>query len=315
MNLKDIFINPFGRLRSGWRFTIFILASQILLAIFGLTVVLSFSRTSINLKNDISLFLIITNIFGFFSTIIVGWLCGKFFEGLPFRALGSSFSDNWLKDLFFGGMFGVFAMLLAAAVTAIFGNQSFELNRLAAPSAIWLTLGITLVVFIAGAVAEEAIFRGYALQTFFRAKLSWFGIIFTSVLFASGHIFNPNSNVLSWVNTCLAGIFFGVAYEKTRTLWFPFGMHLMWNWIQGSVLGISVSGLKELTPAPIFQPIGEGTSWITGGEYGIEAGFACTVALIVTTLLIWFAPFLKPTAAMVNLTSHENPKLINPSES
>jgi hypothetical protein len=35
-------------------------------------------------------------------SIFIGWLCGKFLENLPFRALGCWFTKNWLKDLLFG---------------------------------------------------------------------------------------------------------------------------------------------------------------------------------------------------------------------
>lgn len=315
MNLKNIFINPFGRLRSGWRFIFFLLICQFFSNLFGIIAVLTLSNPNVNLKQNIEIALTVTNSIFFVVAILTGWLCVKLFENLPFRALGFSFSDHWLKNLLFGLAYGAFAILLAAAISFVFGGINFELNRLAAPSAIWVTLGLTLVVFIVGALAEEAIFRGYALQTLTRANLAWLGIILTSILFASGHIFNPGANAFSWLNTFLAGLSFAVAYYKTRTLWLPFSYHLIWNWMQGSILGITVSGLKELTPAPLFQPVGNGISWITGGDYGIEGGFACTVALIVTTILIWFAPFLRPTKEMLNLTSHENPRLISPSES
>ena len=126
---------------------------------------------------------------------------------------------------------------------------------------------------------------------------------------------NPSADAFSWINTFLAGIFFGVGYLKTRTLWFSFGSHLMWNWVQGAILGIPVSGLKQLTPAPIFQPVGEGINWISGGDYGIEAGFACTIALILATVCVWFAPFLQSTEEMLALTSREIPQTIKSSES
>ena len=45
---------------------------------------------------------------------------------------------------------------------------------------------------------------------------------------------------------CLLGAWLGVAYLKTRNLWFPFGVHLAWNWFQGSIFGISVSGANAL---------------------------------------------------------------------
>ena len=45
----------------------------------------------------------------------------------------------------------------------------------------------TAVLFIVAALAEEAVFRGYPLQTFTRAQLLWFGVFLTSVPFAIAH--------------------------------------------------------------------------------------------------------------------------------
>ena len=75
--------------------------------------------------------------------------------------------------------------------------------------------------------------------------------------------------------------------------------------MQGAILGISVSGINEITVAPLLQPANVGSTVLTGGDYGIEGGIACTIALIVSTLLIWFSPFLKPTEEMLALTSEE----------
>jgi hypothetical protein len=54
-------------------------------------------------------------------------------------------------------------------------------------------------------------------------------------------------------------------------------------------------------------PVDSGPVWLTGGEYGIEGGISCTIALAATALLIWFAPILGPTEEMLALTDRENP--------
>lgn len=127
------------------------------------------------------------------------------------------------------------------------------------------------------------------------------------------HLGNANSNIVSTINTALAGIWLGAAYLKTRNLWFPFGIHLMWNWFQGAVFGIEVSGITQFTTAPILHEIDSGPAWLTGESYGIEGGIACTIALIVSMALIYFLPNLKPTDEMLALTSEEKPKQIKSS--
>ena len=75
--------------------------------------------------------------------------------------------------------------------------------------------------------------------------------------------------------------------------------------MQGAVLGISVSGINEITTAPLLQATNVGSDTLTGGDYGIEGGIACTIALIISTLVIWFVPIFKPTEEMLKITSEE----------
>lgn len=306
MDITKVFINSYGRLRSGWRFAVFLLALFLLSGVFGVIfgaisyyLPIGFSPTGLP-GFLVPQFILLT------LAIFIGWLCGKYLEGLPFRALGAWFTKNWLKDFGLGLLFGAVSIGLAALITIIFGATTFQYNVRAGSAAILSTLAASLGVFIFAAAAEEALFRGYILQTFARANLIMFAVFLTSLLFAVTHTSNPSANYLSFVNTALAGLWFAAAYLKTRTLWFAIGLHLAWNWVQGAILGISVSGINEITIAPLLQPTNIGSTVLTGGDYGIEGGIACTIALIISTILIWFAPFLKPTEEMLKLTSREN---------
>jgi membrane protease YdiL (CAAX protease family) len=305
--MNQVFFNQFGRIRSGWRVLIFLLAFVFISTLFGAIIEAVLSRSPIGFnKGGLSGF-VVPNIILLTLSIFVGWLCGRFLENLPFRALGCWFTKNWLKDLLYGLIFGAVSIYFAAFIAIAFGGMTLQPNLTSGSSAIILTLGVSLAVFILGAAAEEALFRGYILQTFARAKLAWLAIVLTSLFFASGHLGNPNAGYISTINTALAGIWFSIAYLKTRNLWMVFGLHLMWNWVQGAILGIPVSGIKELTTAPLFQVTDSGLTILTGGDYGIEGGIACTIALIITGVLIWFLPIFKPTREMLALTSEEIP--------
>ncbi len=305
MKLAEIFINRFGRLRSGWRFAAFILAVFFLSGVFGGIFGAILYYLPIGFSPDSLLGFLVPQTILLILTIFLGWLCGKFLEDLPFRALGAWFTRRWLKDFVCGLLIGAASISFAALILVVVGATTFRFNRDAGQSAILLTLVISFVIFTVAAAAEETLFRGYIFQTFTRAKLVLFAVVLTSLMFAAAHIGNQDANYLSFFNTLLAGVWFGAAYLKTRTLWLPFGLHLAWNWMQGAVLGISVSGINEITTAPLLQATNTGAEILTGGSYGIEAGFACTIALIISTLVIWFAPFLRPTAEMLMLTSSE----------
>lgn len=306
MNSPDFFHNRAGRLRSGWRFLIFLTAFLFLGGAAGAAVQFVLLRFNPNFKIGSLPFVVVNSLTALSIAVLLGWLCGKYLENLPFRALGVWFTVRWLSDLIFGLILGALTLGLAAAIAVAFGGLRFDFNRTPGISAIGLSLGASLAVFIVAAAFEEALFRGYLLQTFARANLAWLAIGLTSLFFAAGHLANDSVTFLSTLNTALAGIWFSVAYLKTRTLWLPFGLHLMWNWFQGAIFGIEVSGTRHLTTAPLLKETDAGPIWLTGENYGIEGGIACTAALIVSILIINFAPFLKPTEEMLALTSEEN---------
>jgi len=140
----------------------------------------------------------------------------------------------------------------------------------------------------------------------------WLGVFLTSVPFGLVHLFNPNVvPVFTLANTILAGLLLSVAYLKTRSLWLPLGIHWLWNWTLGWVFGLPISGLK-LVSYPLLQATDTGPDWLTGGSYGIEGGFACTVALTLFTVFIWRTSLISATPEMQKLTSEENPALPSP---
>ncbi len=303
MKLSSIVFNDSNRVRSGWRATIFVISCFSFIFAAIIAVLPIFSALGVQLDEGTTAVYAVQFSITTAAALFFGWLWGKWFEDLPFRALGAWFTGGWFRDLVIGLGFGAVSLCLAAAIVAVSGGLTFEFNRVSAGSAIGATLLNTLLVFILGAAFEESFFRGYMMQTFFRARYAVFAIIFTSVFFATTHNANPGANPLSWFNTFLAGVWLAVAYAKTRNLWFPFGIHLAWNWIQGSVLGITVSGLEKLAPDPLMRAAVSGPEWLSGGSYGIEGGVACTVALLISTLAIAFAPFLKPTEEMAAFTA------------
>jgi len=54
-------------------------------------------------------------------------------------------------------------------------------------------------------------------------------MVVVSAAFGLGHHMNPNASWLGTANTFLAGIRLCLAYVRTRSLWFPYGIHIGWN--------------------------------------------------------------------------------------
>jgi membrane protease YdiL (CAAX protease family) len=290
MEAYNIFLNDEGHLRSGWRLAIFVISFFIcaqlceVLLLLGIGGLLGRPMLDVALSN-----------WGFvaghgallISAGLVGWACGRLLEELPLRALGCLPHRGWLKNLGIGSALGIASLFLAALLATVTRGIHFSFDR-AGPQSIAVTVATSALVFLFAAAAEEMLFRGYPLQTLTRAKLAWLGVLLTSVPFAAVHLKNPNVVPgFTFLNTALAGLWLAVAYLRTRSLWLPLGLHWSWNWAQASLLGLPVSGIDRLAPAPLLRAVDSGPEWLTGGGYGIEGGAACTVALLVSTLIIW----------------------------
>lgn len=311
MDLKQVFINSAGRLRSGWRLLVFVLIFVVLSVLFG-AATRKVAELAVQFvpRRGVAHYLenVIFRLVFLIVALLAGYICTRGLEGLPWRALGLWFHARWVRDFFLGSVIGVASLALAAAIATAGGGLSFTFSGRAALVQVGQTLVFSAALFVLAALAEEALFRGYPLQTLTRANLAWLAVFLTSVPFAAIHLRNPNVAAgFTFINTALAGVWLAVAYLRTRSLWFPLGVHWAWNWALGSLFGLPVSGITDLAPHPLLRGTDLGPSWLTGGNYGIEGGLACTVTLILSTLFILRTRLVAATPEMTTLTSQENP--------
>jgi hypothetical protein len=298
METYNFFLNDEGHLRSGWRLAIFAISFLICAQLAGVLLLWGIAGALHRPALEVA-----GSNWGFIAghgalliaAALMGWACGAIFEELPFRALGCLPQRGWLKNLGIGSALGAASLFLAALLATATRSIHFSFGT-ARLQSIGVTVAVSALVFVFAAAAEEMLFRGYPLQTLTRANLAWLGVLLTSVPFAAVHLKNPNVvPALTFLNTALAGLWLAVAYLRTRSLWLPLGLHWSWNWAQASLLGLPVSGINRLAPAPLLRAINSGPDWLTGGAYGIEGGAACTIALLISTLIIWRTKLLFST--------------------
>lgn len=134
-------------------------------------------------------------------------------------------------------------------------------------------------IYAAVAVEEEVQFRGIL----FRLVEEWLGsgpaLLLSSALFGFAHHQNAGATVFSSVAIALeAGLLLGACYMLTRSLWFATAVHLAWNWVQGALLGVPVSG--TFVEGALDGQLRGPEVW-TGGAFGVEAS-ALTVLLTTT---------------------------------
>lgn len=145
----------------------------------------------------------------------------------------------------------------------------------------WIELA---TVFIPAAVHEELAFRGYV----FQKLLTWrrdVAYLFSGVVFAALHSGNLSVSWLALGNIALAGVMLGLAYERTRRLWLPIGLHLAWNVGSGPILGYEVSGFSARST--LFITSGRGADWLTGGAFGLEGSICATVVEVAAIVLLF----------------------------
>ena len=308
--LQNLLFNPVGRLRSGWRLVLFVAGYLVLMFFITsgmrllyalLTYVAPDMRPAEHLEDLVFRLILLT------ASLAAGYICARLLEGLPWRSLGMTLHSRWLRDLLVGSAIGVGSIALATAIAFVGGGLRFSFSS-AGLARVATTLLLAAFLFIVAALAEEALFRGYPLQTLTRARLAWLGVLLTSVPFAAVHLKNPNAGgILAFANTALAGIWLSIAYLRTRSLWFPLGAHWAWNWAMGALFGLPVSGTTRVAPNPLLVGTDLGPAWLTGAAYGIEGGLACTLALLVSTIFIWRTGLVSATEDLKQLTSQENP--------
>jgi membrane protease YdiL (CAAX protease family) len=309
--VRKIFINEFGRLRSGWRLLIFGAAfiALVFLMVTVLRVVFLFTGPRGPSGTSQMMAELIFRVGLLAAALGAGYFCAHFLEGLPWRSLGLTFHHGWLRDLVFGFVIGFASLVVAVGIAS--KGLSFSLPGMNWASVIRSGIGSGVLLFVA-ALAEEAMFRGYGLQTLTRAQFAWLGVLLTSVPFALVHLLNPNVVPgVTFANTALAGIWLAAAYLRTRSLWLPLGVHWAWNWALGWFFGLPISGIR-LVSNPLLEGQDNGPKWLTGGSYGIEGGVACTIALILFTVFLWKTRWLSATPELKQMTSQENPATSEP---
>jgi CAAX protease family protein len=312
---RYIFINDESELRSGWRvlafFFIFILASFLLTGLIGTVEILfpSLDFLSVEpsgpeyLSPHELVFLVVSNLNNLAAAVIASAVCARVLERRSFGAVGLKWHRGWSRDFGLGSLMGASSLVIAVGIAAAAGVVRFEVRTRSAAELVGGFIMVFSLFLIAGA-AEELIFRGFPFQALVHNLGGAVAILITSVLFGLAHFSNPSATAFSTINTILAGVWLGLAYLMTRSLWLATALHYSWNFAMVFIFGLPVSGLKVLSSLTWLRGNVEEPYWISGGSYGPEGGVAATVALILSTLAIWKSGLFAPSQEMLSAVNH-----------
>lgn len=217
----------------------------------------------------------------------------QFFDKKSLHWLGIGFHTWVLRECVLGFAFGFVVASLACLPSLFFiEKMSMNLNIVSAPlSFIFNSFLLSVVLRFAWAILEELTYRGYL----FQRSIEIFGVgvstLSFALLFAVSHLWNPDSNWLSSLNTFLAGIFFSLMYIKSGSLFMPIFAHATWNCVLGDLFGLPVSGLNNLLGSNLMTIKLATTNstqnlFITGGDYGPEQSLVCSIALLLGIIFL-----------------------------
>jgi hypothetical protein len=110
---------------------------------------------------------------------------------------------------------------------------------------------------------------------------SWLAVFVTSFLFAAAHM---NFQPLVLLNITLYAVAASFVALGQGSLWLVCGFHIAWNWAQGNLFGIPVSGTARQVSVWTFGPASGSNDTLTGGDFGIEGSLAATVVLALVSV-------------------------------
>ncbi|HEX8241930.1 MAG TPA: CPBP family intramembrane glutamic endopeptidase [Longimicrobium sp.] len=282
--LERIFHGPFG-VRAGWRIALWCGAVFFLFTTLGAALMLAGLRPSFGAQAAVELA----------AAVLAGWLLLALLDRRRIGALGFAADRAVPRDLGLGFLLGGGGIAAATGVLAVAGSARWVADGGGATEYV-AALGQALVFFAVAAAAEEALFRGYAFQALVQGIGARPALLLSAALFALGHARNPEVNALALANIFLAGVMLGAAYLRTRSLWFCTALHLGWNWTMSALLDFPVSGLMRDTP--LYNEVSVGPRWLTGGDFGPEAGVAATAVIVALAAFILLSPWVRESPKM-----------------
>jgi uncharacterized protein len=144
----------------------------------------------------------------------------------------------------------------------------------------WRPLAFGLLFGFCTAIFEEIIFRGFLFRLFALLGGAWTGLAVTSIFFGLAHAFNPGATPASSAAVAIeAGILLGAAYAATGALWLPIGIHAGWNFAEGFIFSMTVSG--HTRPPGLVRGDLHGPAMLTGGAFGPEASLIAVIVCLV----------------------------------
>lgn len=231
-----------------------------------------------------------------FSTIITTFFAILYCRCIEQRSLVSMGmgKTGFFKKYGISYLVGVLMIGVAVGLSVLLGGARFTgFNAGVSPAYIILFF----LGFIVQGMSEEVMVRGYFMISCANKIHIAAAVLISSAVFAALHLLNPGITVIAFINLMLFGIFAAVYILRTDDIWGACAIHSAWNFFQGNIFGISVSG-GGAGSSVFGTAFNEGHELISGGSFGIEGGICTTIVMTAGIILTLYLP-QKPKAAIL----------------
>lgn len=217
-----------------------------------------------------------STIFGIITSVV-------YCRMMELRTLGSmGFRKEKAGAHYLRGLLTGFCLM--AAITGL--SIVTGVNRIAFEGGNAGIILLYLAGFLVQGMSEEVIFRGYLMTTIGGSHKTWLAVLISAAAFSLAHAGNPGFGVFSAFNLALFGVFAAMYIIAFDDIWGISAIHSIWNFTQGSLWGISVSGTGGVES--IFRTSAKSSiSFLTGGEFGIEGSVFTTIVLGAGIYVLW----------------------------
>lgn len=182
-----------------------------------------------------------------------------------------------LGDLIIGGLFGFLMVSAMLGLLLALGLYHVEWHR-------WRhAFDAFLFDSYLSGMMEELLFRAILLRILARAFGARWGLLLSSILFGLAHL--THGTWLAALGIAInAGLPMGLFYVATGRLWMSVGLHIGWDFTEGSILGVNnPDGLLRSTP------IAGQSNILTGGTFGPDVSVLAYIVGIIAVLTLLHA--------------------------
>ena len=228
------------------------------------------------------------------AALLGNFFCFRTFDGVGLERLGLPFNRPGLFNSLTGLGLGFAAASFVIVVPLLAGHAHEIVSK---GSVNWREQLFVPGMLVLGAAAEEILFRGFGFQVLLRAFGPFTVLLPTGALFGFMHGANPHSTIYAIVNTIGFGVLFGYGFIRSHDIWFPFGLHFGWN-LTLLLFGANISGITMRVTT--YEVAWDSSALWSGGEYGPEASFLTTAALVLLTVAVWKVRVVRQEAYLVD---------------